>query len=147
MSRFTAHAALQAREDCDGRPLLKGGRCTWRLTAALPYEVGAEGSGETIIVPAGAETDLASIPSFAWSIGFPPDGPWLKAAIVHDFLYRSRGACVHDGRVWRTRLEPYDRKESDRVLKEAMAVLGVGGFERAVIYNAVRLGGAKGWGD
>lgn len=147
MSRFTAFAALQVLEDARGRPLLKGGRCTWRLLARLPYEVGEEGSGETITVPAGAETDLASIPSFAWSIGFPPDGPWLKAAIVHDFLYRTRGACDLDSQSWRTRAEPYSRKEADKILREGMKVLGVGAFERTVIYNAVRLGGEGGWGQ
>lgn len=30
-------------------------------------------------------TDLASVPIFLWWI-FPPDGPWMHAAIVHDWL-------------------------------------------------------------
>ena len=65
MSRFTAHAALEVLEDGDGRPILKGGRCQWRVITPLPFDVGAEASGEVITVPAGATTDLASIPRFA----------------------------------------------------------------------------------
>lgn len=147
MSRFTAHLALEQLADADGRALLTSdGRSTWRVALPLAYDVGAEGSAEVITVPAGATTDLASIPSFAWSIGFPPDGPWLKAAVVHDFLYRTQGTCIWMGASGRTRAQPYTRPESDGILREAMAVLGVAAWERLVIWSAVRLGGAAGWG-
>jgi hypothetical protein len=129
----------------DGRAVTSGGRCIWKLASPLRYDVGEEGSGETITVPAGATTDLASIPRLAWTL-FPPDGPWLKAAVLHDFLYRSRGTCWWDGFNGRTRAEPYSRKESDGVFREAMAVLGVPGWKRGVIHTAVRLGGAAAWG-
>jgi hypothetical protein len=147
VSRFTSHLGLQLVENDEGDPIeTADGRCVWEVIYPLTYDVGVEGSGESITVPAGATTDLASIPRFAWSIGFPPDGPWLKAAVVHDFLYRSNGNCSFGGRVYRTRMKPYSRKEADGVLREAMKVLGVGGFERFVIYEAVRVGGARGWG-
>lgn len=146
MSRFTAHLGLTLLEDANGDPITKAGRCQWLVAAPLRYDVGAEGSGETITVPAGATTDLASIPRFAWSL-FPPDGPWLKAAVVHDFLYRSRGTCVL-GDFWgRTRPEAYTRSEADGILREAMKVVGVGAFARGVIWSAVRVGGAGGWGS
>lgn len=146
MSRFTDHLGLTLLEDAKGDPITKDGRCQWLVAAPLRYDVGAEGSGEVITVPAGATTDLASIPRFAWSV-FPPDGPWLKAAVVHDFLYRSRGTCEMDGKVYRTRAEPYTRAESDGILREAMKVVGVGAFARGVIWSAVRLGGGSGWGS
>jgi hypothetical protein len=143
VSRFTTHLGLVMMENAAGDPLLTSdGRCQWSVATPLTYDVGAEASGQTITVPAGAVTDLASIPRAAWSIGFPPDGPWLKAAVVHDSLYRRRGDVVRTGHP-----QPYTRAQSDGILREAMAVLGVGAFERFVIWSAVRLGGAAGWGS
>lgn len=148
MSRFTDALDLQLVERANGDPLLTGsGRCEWKVIEPLVYDVGAESSGEAITVPAGALTDLASIPRFAWSLGFPPDGAWAKAAVVHDFLYKTRGACTLNGAVWRTREAPYVRAEADRILREAMGVLGVPAWQRFVIWAAVRFGGARGWGS
>lgn len=143
MSRFTSHLGLQLIENADGDPLLTDdGRCQWAVAIPLSYDVGAEGSGETITVPAGATTDLASIPRAAWSLGFPPDGPWLKAAVIHDNLYRRRGDVIRTGHP-----VTYTRAEADGILREAMGVLGVSTWERFVIWSAVRLGGAKSWGS
>lgn len=147
MSRFTNALDLQLLELPNGDPkLTEDGRCQWLVVDALIYDVGAEGSGETITVPAGATTDLASIPRFAWAL-FPPDGPWVKAAVVHDFLYRTRGLCALDRTVWRSRPAPYSRAEADGILREAMAVVGVSAWQRFVIWSAVRIGGASGWGS
>ncbi|MFI4966713.1 MAG: DUF1353 domain-containing protein [Caulobacterales bacterium] len=146
MSQFTDHLGLQMIENAAGRPILTGdGRSQWSLTAPLTYDVGREGSGETITVPVGATTDLASVPRFAWSL-LPPDGPWTKAAVVHDFLYRTRGTGVFAGRCWITRRGGYTRAQSDRILNEAMAALGVRADKRLVIFVAVRLCGGSGWG-
>ena len=42
-----------------------------------------------VTIPAGSTTDFASIPRFLWPI-FPPDGRrYMRAAIVHDYLYRT----------------------------------------------------------
>jgi hypothetical protein len=105
LSRFTAHLGLTLLEDRNGDPITKAGRCQWLLSEPLRYDVGAEGSGETITVPAGATTDLASIPGFAAAL-LPPDGPWAKAAVIHDFLYATRGTCFRDGFNGRTRAKP-----------------------------------------
>lgn len=40
-----------------------------------------------IVIPEGEETDGASVPFLFWML-FPPIGPWLKTAVVHDYLYR-----------------------------------------------------------
>lgn len=145
VSRFTDHLGLFLYEDANGAAITKAGRCQWLLASPLRYDVGAEGSGETITVPAGALTDLASIPRLA-GVLLPPDGPWAKAAVVHDFLYATRGTCIAGTFTWRTRAKPYSRAEADKVLREAMEVLGVPAWKRAVIYAAVRVGGARGWG-
>lgn len=136
MSRFTSHLGLRLRETADGRPITRDGRCTWEvLDPALVYEVGAEGSGVRIVVPAGTVTDLASIPWPARGL-LPPDGPWVKAAVVHDYLYVNRGLAGQ-----------WSREASDDILAEAMEVLGVPAWKRWVIHKAVRLGGKRGWGS
>lgn len=146
MSRFTAHLGLQMIEDAAGRPMLTAdGRAQWSLIEPLTYDVGRDGSGEAITVPVGATTDLASIPRPAWSL-LPPDGPWTKAAVIHDFLYRTRGTGVFANRCWITKPSGYSRAQSDRILDEAMGVLGVPTDKRVVIFEAVRLGGGVGWG-
>lgn len=154
MSRFTSHLGLTLYENANGRPVLRDGRSQWYLWSPLLYEVGAEGSGEIITVPAfnpegksdeeivalfltglAFVTDLASIPWLVRGI-YPPDGPWAKAAVIHDYLYKTKGL---GGR--------YARAEADAIFYEAMGVLGVPEWRRRVIYTAVRVGGAKGWGS
>lgn len=146
MSGFTAHLGLWLVEDAQGRPITRNGRCQWRLSGPLPYDVGEEGSGETITVPAGFVTDLASIPRLVSGL-LPPDGPWAKGAVLHDFLYSSRGTGVFAGRRWLSRATDYTRKEADQIFAEAMRVLGVPAWRRQVIFIAVRLGGSGGWGS
>ena len=145
MSRFTDHLGLRLLEQPNGDPVLtEDGRCQWMLEDPLTYDLSPS---VAITVPAGAPTDLASIPRFAWSIGFPADGPWTKAAVIHDFLYRTRGTCRWNLRLCVTgRKRPFTRAESDAILRDAMKVLGVGAWQRLVIWLAVRLGGASGWG-
>lgn len=139
MSEFIAHLGLQALEDARGRPVMREGRCLWVLTSALIYVAGELGSGDVIQVPAGYTTDLASIPQFAWSLGFSPAGPWAKAAVVHDYLYTLTGK-LPDGRI-------YKRAQADKILDQAMASLGVPAWRRSIIWAAVRLGGKGGWGS
>jgi hypothetical protein len=91
--------------------------------------------GQSIVVPAGFVTDLASVPRILTNI-VPADGPWVKAAVIHDYLYATHGI---NGL--------YTRKQADGILREAMGVLGVSPFYRTVIYSGVRVGGWKGWGS
>lgn len=145
MSQFTNVLALYLLEDPSGRAVLRDGRCQWQLSRDIKYDVGAEFSGETITVPASFITDLASIPRPFRNM-LPPDGPWAKAAVLHDALYASQGTCVFGGYGYRTRSTPYTRKEADDILREAMGVVGVPAGKQALIYRAVRFGGEKGWG-
>src|SRR5881409_691058 len=55
----------------------------WELMQCLTYR----GKWETFVVPAGTKTDFASVPRvFVWFI--PKYGPYTKAAILHDYLWR-----------------------------------------------------------
>lgn len=151
MSRFTDALDLQLLENAWGDAILTAdGRCQWTVQAPLTYDVGAEGSPEQITVPQGAITDLASIPRPAWVL-LPPDGPWTKAAVVHDFLYRTKGTCLWPAGTHKRwvvcRTLDYTRAEADGILKEAMTAVGVPRWQRLVIWAAVRVGGGKGWGS
>ena len=140
--RFAGKLVLVLLDNRDG-PAIRNGRSLWAVQRALEYRTG-EGD-ELIVVPPGFVTDLASVPRFVWSF-YPPDGPWAKAAIIHDFLYFTHGTGVWHDEVGITRGRPYSRKEADDILKEAMADRQVGRWERFVIWASVRLGGAGGWG-
>lgn len=119
MSRFTD--ALVVSPLADGK--------TWVLLRPFGYEVGKEGSGDVIDCSIGFMTDFASIPRPFWPI-LPPWGKYGNAAVIHDWLY------------W-TQIRT--RAESDFILNEAMGVLEAPGWQRFVIYRAVRLFGFLAW--
>jgi len=124
-------------------PSLKEGRSLWGVQRPLVYTEGDQGF--TITVPAGFVTDLASVPRWAWVL-VPPDGPWVKAAIIHDYLYSTGGTGIwkrHPASI--TRPTPYSRAEADAIMREAMENRGVGWFFCNLIYLAVRIGGGPGW--
>lgn len=124
-------------------PSLRAGRSLWALYETLTYRPG--NGPDTITVPKGFVTDLASIPRWAWIL-LPPDGPWVKAAIIHDFLYATEGTGRWKGHAsGNSRAEPYTRAEADGILREAMENRGVDPGRRAIIWAAVRVGGACGW--
>jgi len=83
-------------------------------------------SSQTIVVPAGFETDFASIPRPLWAL-LPPTGEYGKAAVIHDWLYRTPGKAT--------------RPQADAVFLEAMKEAGVSWFTRTVVYSSVRVGG------
>lgn len=88
--------------------------------------------GEELTVPAGVETDYASIPQVFWNI-MPPIDNVRFPAILHDYLYSCLGGA------------PYykSRAESDALFLEAMMLVNVGWIKRHTIYQAVRLFGWK----
>ncbi len=119
------------------------GRQDWAVEAPLTYRTRA---GDRITVPAGFVTDLASIPRPATAL-FVPSGGYTLAAVVHDWLYATRGSCLWKGHPRGCiRSMPYTRAEADQILLQAMTDLNVGRFTRVVIWAAVRLGGGKGFG-
>lgn len=84
-----------------------------------------------IVVPQGFRTDLASTPRTVWRM-MPRWGPWSGAAIVHDFLYRTKPPGI-------------DRWKADRILYELMKADGVVYGDARVIYRAVREFGQLAW--
>ena len=90
-----------------------------------PDDRSFDGIAVSVLVPVGFVTDLASTPRFLWSI-FPPAGPWIRAAILHDYLYS---------------LSDCSRFLADALFREAMHDLGVPCWRRVVMYYAVRLFG------
>jgi len=115
------------------------GRKHWRVLNAFHYDTDVAcdglqlhacfGQGDyRITIPAGFETDFASVPQVFWNI-LPPCGSYGKAAVVHDFLYRTKGLAT--------------RGQADAVLLEAMTFLFVGWWTRQVIYWGVRIGGRR----
>lgn len=142
MQRFSGKLFLVLLDDKD-HPSIRDGRSLWGLAKPLTYTTLA---GDTITVPAGFVTDLASIPRIV-SGALPPDGPWTEAAVIHDCLYFTLGgAHLWHGKRVISRAQPYSRAESDDILREAMADIGVNVVQRNIIWSGVRVGGSKGWG-
>lgn len=98
----------------------------WVTRAPLVYE-----GSETVTVPDGFHTDLASVPKALWAI-FPPFGHHTKAAVLHDYLYHTTSL---------------PRKTCDGLFLEAMADQGVSKTRRYLMYWAVRVFGKRAYGS
>lgn len=114
MGRFLT--PLRAEKVAEANAL---GRARWRLTDTLRFDSAI--LGREIVVPAGFETDYASVPRV-------PVAYWLTgdtahaAAVVHDWLVRHE---VRDTRQWR---------QAARVFAEAMVAEQVPAWRRAAMY-------------
>ena len=127
MSSFTEPLIVRVTQK-EKRPF----QLEWPFT----YEVGHKGSGLSLTVPAGFETDFASVPfGFRWLV--PVVGRHGKAAVLHDALYA--GACVG----WAPPMR--DRALADAVFFEAMTVLEVRPWRKWLIWLAVRVFGGRYW--
>lgn len=105
----------------------------WR---APGREEGGEGEWRGVTVPAGLLTDLTSVPRpFRWFVDRV--GPWLEAAILHDYLYIAWADVP--GRGARTE----DRRWADDMMLAAMREAGVGRVRAWAIHAAVRLFGGR----
>lgn len=102
-----------------------------KLIFVLDKDVTFTVDGVTRIIPKGFVTDLASVPRIFWSI-FPPYGLYLRAAVVHDYLYANQIG---------------DRKWADDVFYALMEAYEVEGWRRNLMYAAVRVGGFAAWND
>lgn len=89
------------------------------------YEV-AEDFGD---IPAGFQTDGASIPRFAWRvIGHPFESEYIEVFVEHDYDYQT-------GRI--------SRAAADNKMLDGLEAKGCGWLKRYTIYWAVRLFGAS----
>lgn len=99
----------------------------WVLKAPMQYEIGD--TGEYITVPKGFVTDFASTPPALRPL-FPKLGRYIKAAIVHDYLYWNQ-TC--------------SRKQADKIFEVAMANADVDPIRRNLMWAAVASFGGKAW--
>jgi hypothetical protein len=76
-------------------------------------------------MPAGFETDGASVPRLLWWL-FPPIGRYLLAALVHDH-------ALEDGHGW---------SWSNDLFDQTLCAFGIRGWRRVVMVAAVRANGA-----
>ena len=104
------------------RVTLKG----WQLVYRLSYYAV---SGEKIVVPAGFDTDLASIPQLFQAV-LSVNDRHRAAAILHDYLYT---------------VQDRPREQADALFLEAMKLSGVRFTQRWAMYLAVRIGGWLPW--
>lgn len=117
------------------------------------------GKRDTFMVPAGFVTDLATIP-WPLSILLPPDGPWARPAILHDFQYRTqpwvdytlglKGVDRARTRAARKENDYYlesrlTRADADGIFRRFQKEIGVSWIKRNIIYYGVRLGGWLAW--
>jgi hypothetical protein len=117
MSGFLSPCVLEIADDQDDGQ--------WILRAPLIYQ--SDVARQTFTVPAGFQTDLASVPRIPLIYDLVGDTS-RKAAVVHDWLY---GAGL------------VPRDVADAVLREASQVTGVPGWRRWLMYLGVRIGGAS----
>jgi len=92
----------------------------WRVDESYDFESAI--LDDIITVPAGFVTDFASIPRAFWCVLWPT-GKYAKAAVIHDYLYRTKGKAT--------------KVQADLVFLEAMQVLGVSRLVQRIMYQAV----------
>jgi len=104
---------------------------TYFLTQPITWRPNPDQSDrfDSVQVPSGFVTDLASIPRIFFLL-LRPDGEYAYAAIIHDYLYWTQGR---------------PREAADEILRMAMEDFEIDRKTIFAIYQAVRLGGAKAW--
>ena len=97
------------------------GDLDWKLVEPLTYQ----GNTDEFVVPAGAETDFASVPgAFQWLI--QRSGRYAKAAVLHDYLWRH----IDETGI--------SRSDADGIFRRVMAELNVPFLRRWLMWAAVR---------
>ena len=98
----------------------------------------AAGIWHPLTTPPGLLTDLTSVPRlFRFLVGRV--GPWLEAAIVHDYLYIAWQDIGDRG------AREADRRFADNLMLAAMIAARVGLLRRWAIFAALRVFGAAGY--
>lgn len=123
MSEFTQPGLKLDFKEATGRRAI--------LLEEILYEIGHEGSGNWLIVPAGFDSDGASVPRPLWSILPPWGSKASKAALVHDYLL----VRLYSGRPW-PGFEK--RKAIDDEFLIAMKAIGVDPILARLVHAGVR---------
>ena len=86
-----------------------------------------------LTVPAGFESDGASVPRFFWRVVFPPgDTKALRAAFLHDWIYR-------------THPEGWSRAAADELFRQVLIEDGIPRNSADLAWWGVRLFGGSSW--
>jgi len=118
------------------------------------YQWKVYGQNYKLIIPAGFDFDLASVPQVLWTpTGISPDRLRWTAPLIHDFLYEYRGNLpkgsykIWDRNIggWVDSKDIWTRKEADKMFCRLMREDGISRFKRRMAYRAVRLGGWYAW--
>src|SRR5215208_62717 len=117
----------QRMDPVDFKPFVDGRN--WIVRERLTYRIGI--SQDSMTVPVGFVTDLASIPPALQSF-IQQNGPYLLPAVVHDYLYWKQ-TCTRD--------------QSDQILLLAMMEHAVPEHQRFAIYQAVHFAGMFAWDE
>jgi hypothetical protein len=117
----------QRMDPVDFKPFVDGRN--WIVRERLTYRIGI--SQDSLTVPVGFVTDLASIPPALESF-IQQNGPSLLPAVVHDYLYWKQ-TCTRD--------------QSDQILLLAMIEHAVPEAQRFAIYQAVHFAGMFAWDE
>jgi hypothetical protein len=111
----------------DGRPKTRGGRPVFAIRGAgrdgFRYEIGFVGSGLSVHVPEGFETDVVSDPTGVLAL-VGATRRMIKSSAVHDCLREDLR---------------FTKLQSDAVFLMAMETEGTDPLWREVAFNAVRL--------
>jgi hypothetical protein len=113
-----------------------------RFVLQVPLRFRSDMAGGVIVVPQGYDSDLASIPQFAWSVFMASDDPRIElGGWIHDLLYQYHGVVtLEDGRQISLK-----RKQADTILAyEAMPDLLATSLQCGAVYQALRRFG-QGW--
>jgi hypothetical protein len=114
----------------------KDGEDVYLIGAPLTVSWSGSGAADKVTVPSGFITDLTSVPwILRWFVSRA--GPWLEAAVIHDYLYIAWQVLEGRG------AQKQDRKFADDIMFAAMTHARVGSIRKWAIYLGVRLGG--GW--
>ena len=97
----------------------------YRLLEPLTYR--------DLTVPVGFESDGASVPRFFWRVVFPPgDTKALRAAMLHDYIYRTHPAG-------------WTKSAADELFRKLLIEDGVSRTSAALAYYGVRFFGGSSW--
>jgi hypothetical protein len=124
---YTPLRSQQRMDPVDFKPFVDGRN--WIVRERLTYRIGI--SQDSLTVPVGFVTDLASIPPALQSF-IQQNGPYLLPAVVHDYLYWKQ-TCTRD--------------QSDQILLLAMIEHAVPEAQRFAIYQAVHFAGMFAWDE
>jgi hypothetical protein len=101
------------------------------------------GDRESLIVPSGFDTDLASVPRAFWAL-VPPSGAYEQAAVLHDYLCtelaRQRRAEALELQVSAAPDAPVNARDTDGLFRRVMREAGVPFATRWVMWAGVRWG-------